>query len=133
MYKCRQCGAVGSEFKKVIEPHGEKIFLCEYCQSDDPPEPIGACISCGGECETELCFCFECLSDIDLLNKFGQEDGINYFLDNIFTDPEINEILLDELKNILLNNTELAEQKLSKIKGFVSDNKYDIADFLKRT
>lgn len=133
MFRCDGCGEVLSEFFKKYEPHGEEVLICSRCGSDDGAKRIADCIICGGQALSELLVCDECLKNTDMLIKFGDNDGgINYFLDSIFSDGEISEILADELKAALLSADEaLAQHYMAKVDAFAQENRYDISEFLR--
>lgn len=122
-YKCRECGHIfcKGEEKRMTEhigeawgrPITEEVSCCPVC-GDEGFEEAVVCRGCFGsylEDETLNGFCRDCIEQekakykYDLVGcykiaekHYQKEDvGINAFLYSMFTEEEINEILLREL------------------------------------
>lgn len=134
MYKCIECGHLFEEGEesKWTEPYGENFSGCPLCKGNyERTEP---CLICGTECfETDITsgLCEHCIAnyenDVDMCYEIGKNDTdkieLNCFLSAMFTQEEIEIILLKHLKN---------EQKRFKVdcNPFISNDKYWFAERL---
>lgn len=131
--KCENCKKVVDDFKTVTEPHGEPIKVCCKCNSDKGGIAVVKCRTCGENyADAEIAICENCLSDINVLLRYGDEKGINYFLNYIYDDDVINSVLKDDLKQTVSGeNTKFKLEILKRINDFVNEHKYELAEFLK--
>lgn len=116
-YQCHECDRSFEEPDFVIETHGfelppyEKMAVCPYCKGYF--EQMYQCKICGEwftDEELTMDVCDECIyqhdTDIELLYKIGNEEeakekiSINGFVASVFTEEQISEILMRELRNI---------------------------------
>ena len=116
-YECHRCEKRFEEPDFVTEKHGldtppyEKVAVCPYCYGYF--EEMYQCEICGewftdGELTSGVCD--DCIyqhdTDYELCYKLGNEEdikesvSINGFVASVFTEEQINEILMRELRNI---------------------------------
>lgn len=109
-YKCLDCGHIFEEGEQLrwVESHGEEMQGCPKCNGAF--EETKQCAICDGEflpVELNGGVCDECIQkekhNIKFCFELGEQIGkteikINPFLAEMFTDNEIERILLDELK-----------------------------------
>lgn len=117
MYECHRCGKHFEEPDWVVERYGldsppyDKVAVCPYCHGYF--EEMYQCQICGEwftDDELTMAVCDECIykheSDHELCYKLGNEESakesitINGFVASVFTEEQINEILMRELRNI---------------------------------
>lgn len=107
MYECDRCNHRFNVFDIVTEPHGEKVACCPFCHGSF--EEIKQCKICGdwyAEDDMTSDVCDECIysheNDIELCYKFGEVAkeavSINGFIASVFTEEQIAEILMKELR-----------------------------------
>lgn len=131
-WKCLDCGTVFDEFRRMFEPHGEEAETCPYCGDDHAIIEVVPCVICDSEyADADYKVCEHCLGEVDNLIRFGEQKGLNYFLNSVYDDEVINSILKADLKETLGgNNAEHKKQMQNRIARFINDNKDDISDFL---
>lgn len=108
MFRCLECGNLfeEGEEKRWVEPYGEEMKGCPLCFG--AYEEAEACELCGeyaeelfgGVCQD----CIDCYkNDVETCYKIGgtykDEVKINGFLATMFTEKDIENILLENLKN----------------------------------
>lgn len=109
MYVCLECGHVfDDDFSVWTEPHGERRCGCPSCRGEF--EEAVECEICGGyfadsDLNSGVCeFCIEDLgNNLEVcyeISKDEKEDiKINAFLAAVLSAEEIEEVLIDYLKN----------------------------------
>ena len=110
MCECHNCGRRFKEPDIVTEPHGEKVGVCPFCHGYY--EAVYPCRICGEHfTDDELTsgVCDECIyqhdTDCELCYRLGNEEeaketiSINGFVASVFTEEQITEILMKELRN----------------------------------
>lgn len=108
MYVCFECGKNFLEFSTWTEPHGEKMCGCPYCHGafDDGVK----CEICGEYfTEEELIngVCEECIDDygnnfetcLEISRGEKEDIKINAFLASVLSIEEIEEVLIEYIKN----------------------------------
>ena len=116
-FQCHECDRRFEEPDFVTERHGlesppyEKMAVCPYCKSYF--EMMYQCKICGewfADEELTSGVCDDCIyqhdTDYELCYKLGNEEtaqekiSINGFVASVFTEEQISEILMRELRNI---------------------------------
>lgn len=116
-FQCHECDRRFEKPDIIIETHGldsppyEKIGVCPYCKGYF--EQVYQCKICGEwftDDELTMGVCDECVyqhdTDYELCYKLGNEEEakekitINGFVASVFTEEQISEILIRELRNI---------------------------------
>ncbi len=116
-YQCHECDRRFEEPDIITEAHGmtdgscEKIGVCPYCKGYF--EEMYQCKICGEwftDSELTSGMCDECIyqhdTDYELCYRLGNEEeareaiSINGFVASVFTEEQISEILMRELRNI---------------------------------
>ena len=116
-YQCHECDRRFEEPDFVIERHGldtppyEKIAVCPYCKGYF--EEMQECKICGQHfTDDELSggVCDECIyekaTDVEFCYKLGAEENaqesvkINGFVASYFSEEQINEILINRIREI---------------------------------
>lgn len=116
-FQCHECDSLFDEPNFIEEKHGfhtppyERIAVCPYCKGYF--EQMYQCEICGEwftDEELTMGVCDECIyqhdTDYELCYRLGNEEeaketiSINGFVASVFTEGQISEILMRELRNI---------------------------------
>lgn len=132
VFKCLKCGNTFKKCRKIFEPHGESVYICPHCGESQEIVSAVPCAVCGEEyADKDYGVCNGCIGNIDTLIAFGEQGGLNYFLNSVYSDEVINSLLKQDLSETLsAEGGKFKTEILEGIGRFISENRAEISDYL---